>query len=424
MKKLFKKITPSFLIDKYHYLPALLGAFLYGFPSKKLKIVGITGTNGKSTVVNLVSKILEEAGFRVASTSSIEFKIGEKKWPNTLRMTMMGGFQLQRFLRQALEADCQYAVLEVTSEGIKQYRHKFIDFGITVLTNLTPEHIEAHGGFENYKKAKAKIFQMTKKIHVINLDDVHAKYFLKFPAKTKFCYGMKTQPESKKCNFIKAIDPEVSAQGVSFKINNSQFNLKLLGGFSVYNALAAICVGLSQDIPLETLKNALEKIKRMPGRMEEVISGAFKVIVDYAFTPNALKQVYLTLKNNFNPKKMICVLGSCGGGRDKWKRPVLGELAARFCDEIIVTNEDPYDEDPKEIIEQIADGTRGKAKKILDRREAIRTALKLANSGDLVIITGKGCEPCICVAGGRRIPWDDRMVVREELKRLKISLVR
>jgi len=356
MKELFKKITPSFLIDKYHYLPALLGAFLYGFPSKKLKIVGITGTNGKSTVVNLVSKILEEAGFRVASTSSIEFKIGEKKWPNTLRMTMMGGFQLQRFLRQALGAGCQYAVLEVTSEGIKQYRHKFIDFSIAVLTNLTPEHIEAHGGFENYKKAKAKLFQMTKKIHVINLDDENVGYFLQFPSEKKISFTtLGTDRGLPSISVIGAENTRILPSGVKFFVNNVEFNLKLLGKFNIYNALAAVCVGLSQGISLETCKLALEKTRGIPGRMEEVISRPFKVIVDYAFTPNALEQVYLTLKNNFNPLKIICVLGSCGGGRDKWKRPVLGKLAARFCDEIIVTNEDPYDEDPGEIIEQIAD---------------------------------------------------------------------
>lgn len=175
--------------------------------------------------------------------------------------------------------------------------------------------------------------------------------------------------------------------------------------------------GLFQGINLETCKKALEKVEEIPGRMELVISEPFKVFVDYAFTPNALEKVYQTLK----PKngKMIAVLGSCGGGRDKWKRPVLGKIAAKYSNQVIITDEDPYDEDPIEIINQVAKGAGDKAVKILDRREAIRKALKLAQSGDVVVITGKGCEPWICVAKGKKIPWDDRKVVREEFQKLK-----
>ena len=184
--------------------------------------------------------------------------------------------------------------------------------------------------------------------------------------------------------------------------------MKLLGEFNLYNAAAAISVGLSQGINLEICKKAVEGFEGIPGRMELVISQPFKVFVDYAFTPNALEKVYQAVK----PK--ICVLGAAGGGRDKWKRKVLGEIAGKYCENIIITNEDPYDENPMEIIEQVANGAGPKAKKILDRREAIREALKLANPGDTVIITGKGCEPWICLAGGKKIPWDDRQVVKEE----------
>jgi len=173
---------------------------------------------------------------------------------------------------------------------------------------------------------------------------------------------------------------------------------------------------------LETCKSALEKIERIPGRMEEVISKPFRVFVDYAFTPNALRKVYEALQNSkfkIQNSKLICVLGACGGGRDKWKRPVLGKIAGEHCQEVIVTNEDPYDEDPLEIIEQVASGVGAKAKKILDRREAIREALKIAKAGDVVVITGKGCEPWICVAEGKKIAWDDRKVVKEEFHKLK-----
>ncbi len=429
MKRLIKKIIPAFLLDSYHYSLAAMGAFLYGFPSRlrqgfggqarKLIVIGITGTSGKSTVVELTARILEEAGFKTASLSSIKFKIGGKEWENRLKMTMPGRLKLQRFLREALKADCKYVVLEVTSEGIKQYRHKFIGFDVAVLTNLSPEHIEAHGGFEKYREAKLKLFRATKNIHIINIDDKNADYFLKIPAEKKIEYGIN--------------DAGILPKG-----------LKLLGRFNLYNAIAATKIGLSQDISLEICKKALEKVKGIPGRMEIVVREPFTVVVDYAHTPQSLKKVYETLRiSNFqlqpsgesratrdpaiskqipNPKlqksKMICVLGACGGGRDKWKRPVLGKLAAEYCQEIIVTNEDPYDENPMEIIEQVAKGAEGKAQKVLDRRGAIKKALELAKPNDVVVITGKGSEPWMCVEKGKKIPWDDRRIVREEYNNL------
>ena len=408
MKELLKKFIPPFLLNWYHYILALLGVIFYCFPSRKIKIIGVTGTNGKTTVVNLTTKILEEAGYKVVSLSSIKFKIGEREWPNTLKMTMPGRFQIQKFLRQAVASGCKFAVLEVTSEGIKQHRHRFINFDTAVFTNLTPEHIEAHGGFENYKKAKGKLFQATKNIHIINIDDENANYLLQFPAKKKYTYGLNKG--------------DINAK-------NFQFKLQLIGDFNVYNALAAACAGVSQGVNLEICKKVLEMVGSIPGRMEEVISQPFKVFVDYAFTPNALEKVYQTL-NNLKPKtynlkpKLICVLGACGGGRDKWKRPALGEIAAKYCDEVIVTNEDPYDENPYQILSMIKSGI-SKSQfptsnfyEILDRREAIRKSLALAKPGDVVIITGKGCEPWICVAGGKKIPWDDREVVKEEFKKL------
>jgi len=404
-----RKIIPSFLLSWYHFGLAFLSALIYSFSSKKLKVIGVTGTKGKSTVVELAGVILENAGYKVASVSSIKFKIDKKEWPNKLKMTMPGRFKLQGFLRKAVKAGCQYAILEVTSEGILQHRQKFIDFDIALFTNLSPEHIERHGSFEKYRQAKGKLFQATKNIHVINIDDENAEYFLQFPAKKKYTYGLNKGD-----------------------INNKdlQLNLQLIGNFNIYNALAAICAGMSQGVNLETSKKALEKVREIPGRMETVIEKPFKVIVDYAHTPDSLEKVYQTLKtNNYKLKtaRMICVLGACGGGRDKWKRPKLGEIAAKYCDKIILTDEDPYDENPMEIIKQVAEGAfkeisvnprrypRKSASiyKILDRKEAIKKALEMAKEGDTVIITGKGCEPWMCLANGKKIPWDDKKIVRE-----------
>ncbi|MFH1401383.1 MAG: UDP-N-acetylmuramoyl-L-alanyl-D-glutamate--2,6-diaminopimelate ligase [Parcubacteria group bacterium] len=401
IKSLLKKILPEFLISWYHFKLALLGVLIYGFPSRKIKVIGVTGTNGKTTVVSLATKVLEEAGFKVAAFSSIRFKIGEKEWPNNLKMTMPGRLMVQKLLRRAVNEKCDYALLEVTSEGIKQYRHKFIDFEAAVFTNLTPEHIEAHGGFENYKIAKGKLFLATENIHIINAEDKNSDYFLQFPAKKTITYGMEKG--------------DISNQ-------NLRLRLKLIGDFNIYNALAAICVGLSQGINLEICKRAVEEVKSIPGRMEEVISFPFKVFVDYAFTPNALEKVYQTIRNDSlkTGGKLIAVLGACGGGRDKWKRPVLGEIAEKYCDKIIVTNEDPYDENPQEIINQVAEGAEGKAVKILDRREAVKEALKSSQPGDAVIFTGKGVEPWIVMANGKKIPWNEKEIILEEFKKLNL----
>ncbi|MFH1841175.1 MAG: UDP-N-acetylmuramoyl-L-alanyl-D-glutamate--2,6-diaminopimelate ligase [Candidatus Nealsonbacteria bacterium] len=412
IKKYVKKITPFFLLNLYHlFLPAL-GAFFYGFPSRKLKVIGITGTNGKSTVVSLVAEVLREAGYKVASLSSVNFKIGEKEWQNDLKMTMPGRFKLQRFLRKALDSGCQYVVLEVTSEGIKQYRHKFIRFEAAVITNLTPEHIEAHGGFEKYKEAKGKLFKSTKWIHVVNLDDENTDYFLKMSSKKKYGYTIKKS--ASKMQVVKAENVEVGSDSIGFSVNNVKINMSLMGIFNIYNALAAICVGFSQNIDISIIKKALENFKGVPGRMEVVLKEPFLTIVDYAHTPDALEKVYKAVQN-----KKICVLGSCGGGRDKWKRPELGKIANNYCDQIILTDEDPYDEDPSQIISQVESGIKEKPViKILNRREAIKKALSLAEPGEAVVITGKGSEPWMCVAGGKKIPWNERKTVLEEYEKV------
>jgi UDP-N-acetylmuramoyl-L-alanyl-D-glutamate--2,6-diaminopimelate ligase len=396
MKNLIRKFIPNFVFNWYHWKLAFLGALIYRFPSKKLVVIGVTGTNGKSTVVHLATEILEKGGQKVASLSSIRFKIGEKEEKNMLKMTMPGRFKIQKFLRQASKTGCKYAILEVTSEGIKQYRHKFIDFDGVVFTNLTKEHIEAHKGFENYKKAKGKLFvalaksKKNNKWAVFNADDENSEYFSKLAGDAKkYYYSLK---------------------------DFEKFNLQisLLGEFNKYNALAAYCAGIALGIEKNKILEVLQQAKGIPGRLELVIDKPFKVYVDYAHTPDALEKVYKTLGGG-----LVCVLGSCGGGRDKWKRPEMGKIADNYCKEIILTNEDPYDENPRIILDDIEKGiASSEYTKIIDRREAINKALSLAKNGDTIIITGKGCEPWMVVANGRKIAWDDRKVVREEFKKI------
>lgn len=391
-----KKLIPKFIFSIYHYLFSLAGAVLYSFSSKKLIVIGVTGTNGKSTVVHLITEILEKSGNKAASVSSIRFKIGDKEEKNLLKMTMPGRMKLQKFLRDAVKAGCKYMILEVTSEGIKQFRHKFIDFDGAVFTNLTKEHIEAHRGFENYKKAKGKLFQALQKspkknkFAVLNADDENSKYFSRLVGDVKkYYYGLK---------------------------DFEKFNLeiKLLGEFNKYNSLAAYCAGIALGMEKNKILEVLKQAKGVPGRMELVIEKPFKVYVDYAHTPDALEKIYKTLGGG-----LICVLGSCGGGRDKWKRPEMGKIANNYCKEVILTNEDPYDENPQAILDDIEKGLiSANYERIIDRREAINKALFLAKSGDIAIITGKGCESWICMANGKKIAWDDRKVVKEEFEKI------
>jgi len=388
IKSFIKKVTPKFVLSAYHFCWALFGAVAFGFPSRKLIVIGVTGTSGKSTTTDLITRILEENGEKVASISTIRFKVADKEWENKYKMSMPGRFVIQKFLRQAKDAGCKYVVLEVTSEGVRQFRHKFINFDTAVFTNIGQEHLESHGGFENYRNEKLKLFKVTKNIHVINADDKNAKYFLDIYAKKIISFRIE-----------------------DFKDYN--FKLNLIGEFNIYNALAAISVAKVYGVNLEICKRAVEKAKGIAGRMEIVQKNPFEVFVDYAHTPEQLEAVYKALSG----KPLVCVLGSCGGGRDKWKRPELGKIAAKYCKEIIITNEDPYDEDPLAIMEEVSSGIEGKDFSIvIDRKEAIKKAVKSAKTGDIVIITGKGSEPWMCVKNGKKIVWDDRRIARDALR--------
>ena len=438
---------PKTVLGWYHLALAKIAAAWYWRPSEKMVVIGVTGTNGKSTTVNLIARILEEACSAKAEllpnqssalrhcvglTSTVNFKVGEKEWLNPTKMTMLGRFALQKLLRDMVDAGCKYAVVETSSEGIKQYRHRGINYDVAVFTNLTPEHIESHGGFENYKKAKGELFRhLTRmprkpaqifvsqkfqsgkipKISVVNGDDQYAEYFLQFPADQKIIYTMKDK------------NVQVDVTGSRFTVDGVELKLKLLGEFNVYNALAAIAVARALGVDLQICKTALEKVEGVPGRLERIDEGQnFTVIVDYAPEPASLQALYRVVKM-LPHNRVIHVLGSTGGGRDRSRRGVLGKIAAKHADTVIVTNEDPYDDDPMEIIEEVARGAREckmknvKCKmiellRILDRKEAIAKALSLAQQNDLVLITGKGAEQAMCVAGGKKIPWDDREVVK------------
>lgn len=394
-----KRIIPSPLFNIaqpiYHGILAWLGMIIYGFPSEDMKVIGVTGTKGKSSVVFALSKIFEKSGIKVAAIGSLGYKIKEKEWPNELKMTMPGRFKLQNFLKKAKDQGVTHVVLEVTSEGIKQKRHFGIQFDCAVLTNIHKEHIESHGSYRNYIDAKKQLFKKTKNIHVLNADDKLVNEFKKI--------------KSKKKNY--------------FSIDNWEkwkLETKLVGDFNKYNMLAVAVTARAYGISEEIIKKTIKGIESIPGRMEFINEGQnFEVVVDYAHTPESLKQVYENLRSRLkNDGKLICVLGAAGGGRDKWKRPEFGSIAENYCNQIILTNEDPYDENPESIIDEIISGfsKNKKYKKIIDRREAISQAVTSAYRNDIVVITGKGNENAIAISKGKKTTWSDRAEVKKFLK--------
>ncbi|MDD4333033.1 MAG: UDP-N-acetylmuramyl-tripeptide synthetase [Patescibacteria group bacterium] len=451
-RKLFKALQPV-----YHFLMSWIASVVYRWPSDNLIVIGVTGTTGKTTITYLVAKMFANSGYKVGYTSTAMFGDGNKEWLNDKKMTMMGRFFTQGILRKMIKNGCQYAIIETTSEGIRQYRHRFINYDILVFPGLYPEHIESHGSFLNYKKTKGELFahlkrcktkyaddnravhtglsnirkldlKRVKKTIIANLDDDNAEYFLDFWAEEKYGYAKKQETRNKKQDLFSNIkiieysDIVASEKGTSFQVGDNKIALQLLGEFNATNAMAAYCVGEAQEIAREKIKLGLESVSGIPGRLEKIDEGQkFVVIVDYAFEPKAVEKLYETVK--FIPhNKIIHVLGSAGGGRDVARRPILGKVAGANADYVIVTNEDPYDDDPQIIIDQVEVGAEHAGKKknenlfnILDRREAIKKALSLAETGDIVLITGKGSEQAICVANGEKIPWDDRRVVREQL---------
>lgn len=445
MKRLLKRLVPPALIDLYHRSLAVVSAVRYGRPSEKLIVIGVTGTNGKSTVANMVAAILEEATHLVGLTSTVNFRIAGKGWLNDTKMTMLGRTRLQKLLAEMVAAKCRYAVIETSSEGIKQHRHVGINYDVAVFTNLTPEHLESHGGFENYKRAKGELFAklshdavkrldgaLVPKVSIVNLDSPHAPFFLSFAANKKYGFLAERPAGTPKTDaptlttyplgIVKALDVRLTTDGSSFKVRDVPFTLSMLGMHNVENALAAIAVGLSQGVSLATMAAALGKLAGVPGRMERVNAGQdYAAIVDYAPEPESFRKLYDVVAM-FPKKKVIHVLGSTGGGRDKDRRPVLGRIAGEKADVVIVTNEDPYDDVPMTIIDDVAAGALEAGKKdgeslhrILDRGDAIRKAVSLAGPGDLVLVTGKGAEQAMCVADGKKIPWDDRVKLREAI---------
>lgn len=411
MLRHIRKILPRPVLQAYHYFLAKFSAFIFGYPSEKLIVVGVTGTNGKSSTVQFIAQSLTALGEKVGYTTTAGFSIDGEVIENRLKMTMPGRFLLQKLLRQMVQAGCRYAIIETSSQGVEQFRHLGINYDLGLFTNLTPEHIEAHGGFENYKAAKGKFFahlarskrkkiagQSIAKTSIINIDDAHAEYFSSFKVDRL----------------------------VNFSFKSPDFDLNLIplpSEFEKKNVQAAVTLIQALGFSKEKILAILPRLKPIAGRFEMIDQGqSFKVIVDYAYEPFALQALFNSVKTD---RKIIGVHGSAGGGRDVARRFQIGKLAAEHEAIVIITNEDPYDEDPRSIIEEVARGAIDGGKVvdrdlflIDDRGEAIEKAISMAQPGDVVLLTGKGSEPVMAVANGQKIPWSDREVAVRALAKL------
>ncbi|HOW60636.1 MAG TPA: UDP-N-acetylmuramoyl-L-alanyl-D-glutamate--2,6-diaminopimelate ligase [Candidatus Moranbacteria bacterium] len=412
-----KKIIPQSIKNVYHLSQAIMANFLYGFPSHRIKIIGVTGTNGKTTTVQMIAKILEENGFKTAVASTINFKLGSEEWVNKTKFTTLSSFAVQKFIKKSVQAGCKYLVLETSSHSLDQYRVWGVKYETAVITNVTREHLDYHKTMKEYRKVKSELFKKANNA-IINLDMENPGEFLNISTGKKITYSLKNNKAD-----ILAKNISLNPSGTKFSVKNTEINLKLLGEFNIENALAAICVGISEEINMEIIKNSLEKIKLVPGRMENIPNKRkINIIIDYAVTPDSLEKLYQLINHiNTSRSKIIAVFGSCGE-RDRGKRPIMGEIVSKYADYIIVTNEDPYNENPIRVIDEVASGIRNKIEgekfwKILDRKEAIKKALILSKEGDFVIVTGKGAEETMAV-GKKRIPWNDRRIIEEELESL------
>lgn len=444
-----KALVPESFLAIYHRVLARVSAIVYRNPSRELIVIGVTGTNGKTTTSFYLARALEASGFCAGCTTTALMKIGKKEWINKTKMTMPGRFFLQKMMREMVSAGCRYAVIETSSQGLMQGRHLSIAYDVGVFTGLTPEHIEAHGGFENYKKAKRLLFEhvgrrrlktidgkTVVKGAVLDADSIHGEYYagalgsgppapLKGGSEAiKEWYGIK----NRRGWYAEQITLE--ATGSHFVLRDGQdssiqvpVHLNQPGDYNISNALAALATCKLLGVDLFAAAKRLGEIATVPGRFERIDVGQpWTVIVDYAPEPESFRQLYRALAV-IPRERTIHVLGSCGGGRDIARRPILGELAATNADIVIVTNEDPYDDNPQEIIEQVASGARGAGKidgenlfLVENREEAIFQAMALARPNDLVVMTGKGCEPWICIADGKKVPWDEAGTAREAIQ--------
>ena len=419
MKAFLARILPHrtylALVGPYHFVRTFLAALTSGFPARRMTVIGVNGTKGKSTTADMLFAILREAGHNTALVSTIRFAINEESRPNQYKMTMPGLGFIQTFLGNARRKGATHAVVELTTEGARQHRHAFLFLDALIMLNVQKEHIESHGSFEKYVAMKwtlARALEQSPKPRraiVACTDDADNARFVGARVPVQIPFSIRD---------VRALKSD--DRSVSFEYAGTQFHLPLPGTFNAVNALGAIKAAEHLGISREVSARALASLPVVSGRVERIECGQrFTVVVDYAHTPDSLKALY----GAFPDKKKVCVLGNTGGGRDLWKRPEMGAIADAACDTVILTDEDPYDEDPRAIVEAMAAGMARTPTIIMDRRKAIAHALSVAQSDAhpesvAVLVSGKGTDPYIMGPRGTKTPWSDALVVKEELSKL------
>lgn len=404
-----------------------LAAAYYGFPSRELVIIGVTGTDGKTTTCHLLYSILQrQPGFRVGYISTLSADFGGEAAPTGLHVTTPGAPRVQEYLARMVEAGLTHCILEMTSHGLAQGRLNGVDIDVAVLTNVTHEHLDFHGSWEDYRVAKAIMFRKLKnawhkpkvrKTAVINADDPSAAYFAAIPADDTVNYGIE-----KPCDFrAKAIAYNPAA--ASFEVSGQQIYIRLPGEFNIANALAALCAAQALDVSWDVIKAGIAAVTAIPGRMELIDEGQdFMAMVDFAHTPNALRRALQAGRQMLSPGKRLIVVFGSAGLRDVDKRRTMAETAADLADLTVLTAEDPRTESLADILDMMAAGCRVKGGiegetfvRVPDRGQAIYYACQLAGSGDLVMACGKGHEQSMCF-GTTEHPWDDRAAMRAALR--------
>ena len=388
----------------------------YGFPAKKLRVIAVTGTNGKTTTANYLNEIFKAAGHKTALFTTAVIEVAGDRQLNELNATVATTARMQRFFSDARSADVAYVILEITSHSLVQHKLDGVPIECAIMTNLTQDHLDYHGTMEKYAAAKGLLFAQSPRFIVLNSDDEWFEYYDKFAAsEQKMTYGTSEVAEAR-INQVKLYKRGSEAQLVIDHQTKIELATALPGKFNVYNMTAAAAAAYLFHIGLEAISEGIANLEEIPGRFERVETGkTYDVVVDYAHTPDALEQL-LEAAKSITKNRVILVFGATGD-RDKGKRPIMGEIAARLADRIVLTDEESYNEDPEGIRKMVMEGisTAGgeaKTEEIADRRDAIAKAMKIARKSDLILVTGMGHER-FRIVNGERLPWNDADVVRE-----------
>jgi UDP-N-acetylmuramyl-tripeptide synthetase len=388
----------------------------YGYPARDLKVIAVTGTNGKTTVSNYINEIFKAAGFTTAMFTTAVIEVNGGRRINDLNATVASTNEMQRFFREARKADVDYVVLEVTSHALDQHKLSTVPVECAIMTNLTQDHLDYHGTMEKYAAAKAKLFAGQPRFIVLNADDEWYSYFDDYEAgEHKISYGTNDGADCQ-IRRVKLYKKGSEAEVVFDHQTKLELATALPGKYNVYNMTAAACAAYLMYVKLDAIQEGVANLEGVPGRFEYVeIAKPYDVIVDYAHTPDALEKL-LEAARGVTKNRVILVFGACGD-RDKGKRPIMGRIAAEHADRIFLTDEESYNEDPETIRQMLMEGISAasgdaKTEEIADRRDAIAKAMKIARAGDVILITGMGHEQ-YRIINGEHLPWNDGEVVRE-----------